>query len=368
MRQVVYVRKNNNIIEINGQRYDATTGAVLTHSSSNNTKTHPVLIDGADVQVTKPAARAVTRQPVKHLPPHKPTPSRALMRQAVKKPGPSSKRRFKAQAHVDAPAKQPLSSVLINDSAKRLDEERLKHAIQVTKSHLVSHFSPPSITNTGHSPATESSKPNTAASPIRTASNGRPALAKARQATSPGQRPKSTAELLERAVQQATSYQDLPPARTNHSRAKRNAGIGATVVLSVLLLSVVVTQNLSNVRLQMASAKAGFSASLPDYRPAGYSLGQLDYSDGVVAAGFHSNSDDRRYTITQKRSSWDSTTLRDSFVAPADAHYQTVEAAGRTIYLYGEHNATWLNGGIWYVIQANGSLSDHQLIELATSL
>ena len=87
-----------------------------------------------------------------------------------------------------------------------------------------------------------------------------------------------------------------------------------------------------------------------------------------MAAQFHSNSDGRGYTITQKRSSLDSGSLRDGFVAPTDAHYQEAEAGGLTIYLYGNRNATWVNGGIWYVVQANGSFSDRQLIELATSL
>lgn len=118
----------------------------------------------------------------------------------------------------------------------------------------------------------------------------------------------------------------------------------------------------------MASAKAGFSASLPQYRPAGYNMSQLDYGDGVIAAQFRDKDNGSRYTITQKPSSWDSATLRDSFVAPADARYRTVEAAGRTVYFYGEHNATWINGGVWYQVQTDGSLSDSQMVELATSL
>jgi hypothetical protein len=342
MRQVIHVRKNNNIIEINGQRYDATTGVALKRSPPNN---------------AKPAVPGTIRQPAKHSLSHKPAASSTLMRQAVQKPGPGLKRRFKAQGDTDSLARQALDSIVANASLRRLDIKRLQDAKKVAKSQFVSHFSATTATTAAASymPPTTPPKPGASTPAVHTLAG-------------PAKRPKTTADLLERAVQQATSHQELPPGRTRHNRAKRNAGIGAAVVLSVLLLVVVVTQNLSNVRLQMASAKAGFSAGLPAYQPAGYSLGQLNYSDGVVAAQFHSNSDGRRYTITQKRSSLDDASLRDGFVVSADARYQAVETGGLTIYLYGNHNATWINGGIWYVVQANDSFSDRQLIELATSL
>lgn len=287
------------------------------------------------------------------------------MRQAVKKPGPGPKRQFKAQGHANESARQPLSAVVVKNYVKELDQKRLRHASQVAKSHLISHFMAPTITGPRDFIA---SRPGTAVSSSRGARGTNSAIVRARRAAIPSKHPSTTAELLDRALRQATSHQEPPPTGpTRHNKAKRGAGIGAAIMLSVLVLGVVVNQNLPNVRLQMASAKAGFNAGLPDYRPAGYSLSSLDYSGGVVATQFKSNSDDRRYTITQKTSSWDSDTLRDSFVAPAGPHYQTVETAGRTIYLYNEHDATWVNGGIWYVIQSDGSLNDRQLVELATS-
>jgi hypothetical protein len=72
--------------------------------------------------------------------------------------------------------------------------------------------------------------------------------------------------------------------------------------------------------------------------------------------------------LTEKTSAWNSATLRDNFVASNAKTYQTVETGGRTIYLYGQNQASWVNGGIWYQVQSNGALSNHQLVELATSL
>lgn len=126
---------------------------------------------------------------------------------------------------------------------------------------------------------------------------------------------------------------------------------------------------MSGLKLHMASAKAGFAASLPGNKPAGYHLGQLNSSAGVVAMNYKSNSDeDRKFSITQKTSSWDSNTLRDLYVQPADKDYSIVETNGLTVFIYGDNSATWVNNGVWYVVHGNGSLSDNQLLDIAKSL
>jgi hypothetical protein len=367
------VHKTNNIIKINGQHYDATTGALVTSAVPGSESVaarspKPITVTEARPEPVKPSAvRPAARQPGKQPAGRGPKPSRTLMRRAVHKPGPSLKRRVKAQGHTDTLAETPLGLIKSSHSVQQLDAKRLQHASQVAKSHFVRHFSPPEAKTGGQVPAAPASQPDTAAAKVL----ARPAAPTAQPAgqARPAKHSPTTADLLSRAIEQATSHQQPPPAQpAGRGRAKRNVAIGAAIGLPVLVLGLIVTQNLSSVRLQTASAKAGFSASLPDYHPAGFSLGQLNYSAGVVAAQFHSNSDNRGYTITQKQSLWDSADLRDNFVATSDPGYQTVQAGGRTIYLYGQGEATWVNNGIWYVIQGNGSLSEHQLVELASSL
>lgn len=356
------MRKTNNTIEINGQRYDATTGKALAKGNSGSPPATAVT-DRHHRPATKPALHDAARRPARHRQPHSPDTSHTLMRQAVKKPAPDRKHHLKAHDHTDMLIKEPtLSAVMPKSSVQQLDEQRLQHAKHITKSRLISHFSGAAVRAADPASAPfsvpRSAVPQTAPrSPAPTRPTG------TRQ-----KRSRTTSELLEHAVRQATSHKTAPPAEPRHSHTKRNLSIGSAMVLTGLVLGVIVMQNLSDVRLQVASAKAGFSASLPGYQPAGYSLGQLNYSNGVVAAQFHSNSDDRHYSLTQQRSSWDSPTLRDSFVAPRDPGYQTVMAGGRTIYLYNQNNATWVNGGIWYVIQSDGSLNDRQIIDLAGSL
>lgn len=355
------MRKNNNIIEINGRRYNAKTGAALTSAGPAKAPAEPAARANHNPHAAKPkpAAHRAAGRTVKQRSPHRPGSAHTLMRQAVEKPQPSLKRQSKARGRVDPPSKRPLGRLEVKESASRLDAERLRHAKQISKSRLISHFPPFT--------AGDIIKVRRAQQPAAASSQTAKLTPPKRPAAQAKHRPKTTSELLDQAVRQATSHLEPPPKQPRrHSRAKRNAGIGAAIALTVLVLGVIVTQNLSNVRLQMAAAKAGLGTSLSSYQYAGFALSRLNYGNGVVSAQFN-NSGNSHYSVTQKRSSWDNTTLRNTFVAPTDAHYQTVQAAGRTIYLYGNRNATWVDNGVWYVIQSDGSLSDRQLVDLATS-
>ncbi|HZL08336.1 MAG TPA: hypothetical protein VFC50_04035 [Candidatus Dormibacteraeota bacterium] len=365
------MRKNNNTIEINGKLYDASTGALLNSPTPKPNKAEaqpPTRHEQPAPRTSKPALSNVSRKPAKRSSSHAPSSSRTLMRQAVKKPGSSLKRQHKAQGDTDALALRQLRKVIVKPSISRLDEQRLRHAEQIPKSRMISRF--PSITSDAFSNGPSPAKSVAAASAAK--ANLAPGRDLPARPAQPAKKPRTTADILERAVEQATSHLEPPPPRQKyrrrHDRLKRNTGIGASIGLSVLVLGIIVAQNLSSVRLQMASSKAGFNVSLPNYHPAGYDLGQLNYSQGVAAAQFRSSSDSNQYTITQKSSSWDSSALLDNFVSPSYAQYQTISAKGLTIYIYGTKNATWVNGGVWYVIQSNGLLSDRQLVDLATSV
>jgi hypothetical protein len=141
------------------------------------------------------------------------------------------------------------------------------------------------------------------------------------------------------------------------------------VCLSVLVIAgFVALQNQANLTIRYASHKAGITASLPNYRPIGFSVGSFKYSAGSVAVQYQNQSSGQKFMLTQTASSWDSQALKDNFVASADSGYQVVQSAGRTIYTYGDNNATWVNGGILYKITSDGSLTSNELVDLATSM
>ncbi len=329
--------KRNTTIEINGKRYDASTGDLLSPDGK--------IVHKAAVKPAKPSAHHTVRHPAKPAAGHAPKASRTLMRSAVKKPLQKS-----------TPAEEPSLSVVVSKSVTRVDNKRLTKAQRVRRSQLISHFSPtvmqPSVP--AYVPPAPAPEP-LAKKPI------------ARTAAKPQGKPQTTADLLDRALQNATSYRQ-PVHKSRKAKRGRRTATTAAVLALLLVVGVAGSQQLPAERLRTAAAQAGFNATLPDYKPAGFSLQKLNAGPGIVATNFHSNSDNRVYTITQRQSTWDSIGLRDNFVASIDANYQTAVAGNHTIYLYSNGNATWISDGIWYIIQSHDSLNQRQLVDLAASM
>jgi hypothetical protein len=183
-------------------------------------------------------------------------------------------------------------------------------------------------------------------------------------------------DIFEEALAHATSHMEESPKQTAQEKlrtAKRKGkkhskvfGIVASVAVFLLLCGFVAYQNKANIQLQLASAKAGFSASVPLYKPEGYSMAKLAYSTGSVATTY--NKGNHSFSITQKKSNWDSQTLLENFVATSNEPYQGYESAGRTIYVYGEGKATWVNGGIWYQMTGANNLTNDQIVKVAASM
>jgi hypothetical protein len=121
------------------------------------------------------------------------------MRRAVKKPAVKHQKSIKAQSH---PNTRSLQTVLVKPSVKRLDQTRLQHAQKINKSQLVSRFSSDLFSGQSSTSVIDM----TTIPQLKTA--GTP------EAPRRG-KPKTTAELLEYALKQATTHeQELPkPAR-----------------------------------------------------------------------------------------------------------------------------------------------------------
>lgn len=360
--------KTKNTIKINDQLYDATTGEPVKHGRATATKLPQKSVDGFIITpvaraqsshittistkpvVNKPSMKDVVRSPktsIGHTIQH----SHTLMRQSVKKPK-HAKRHLVANGHTDKLVQQPKLSVSTKASVDRLNKKRLEHAKQISKSEHISRFGDLSATSRQNKPVKYNPQ----------------ATAKLKPVAPTGKKPQSNSDMLHYAVEHATSHKQPAP-KKQLSHRQRMASYSALAAIATIVLGFVVFQNLPGFQVRIASAKAGFAASLPSYRPSGYHFGQLDYGAGVVAMHFKSNSDEsRKFAITQKSSAWDSDTLRDLFVQANDKNYRAIQDGGLTIYLYGQNNATWVNHGVWYRVQATGSLSNRQLIDIAKSL
>jgi hypothetical protein len=217
------VGKKNNIIEINGKRYDAHTGEPLDGPAVAERVTMPVTdvarpsrvaVAPAPVRATAPAqaapralsttktrvheaikAKNATRQP-QH--------SRTLMRSTVSKPEQTLKRHAKAQSHTDALLDQPAARLERKASVHRLDDRRLQHASQIAKSQAVSRFSRPH----GPAPNPPVHLPTRAPKPVDFPVSHLSAL------HAPARELHALDELVEHALEQATSHLELPTIST----------------------------------------------------------------------------------------------------------------------------------------------------------
>jgi hypothetical protein len=388
------VAKIKNTIELNGKRYDALTGnllsldAVTPKSNVSVSVKHHVKKPGAPAHHAKTSTTAtakksagqvmdIRRAPAGHIKHHRPEPSKTLMRKVVKKPEASVKRHVKTQPRTDVLAKTPAHVLVPKSSLNHIDETRLKRAEHVAKNKLVSRFgqvtSPVSHQAVHVAHQARHDVEAVIASVSGEIENIRPVYAATADAIA-----RPSMDIFEQALARANSHKEsyVDPKKakkhakhTAHHPAKRLARSGALALSALLIAGFIAYQNTANLTMRVAAHKAGFQANMPAFKPSGFAVGKFTYGNGFVAVNFHSNSDSRAFSLTQQVSKWDSEALLKEFVSSAPGKsYQTLQASGRTIYTYGNNNATWVDHGVWFNVESDGSLSTSQLVDLAASM
>lgn len=387
--------KTNNFIELNGKRYDALTGAFLgvgtqmvaTKPAPTAPKAvphHGGVMDGIKPSKTATAvqhvaSKAAVHKPVTapkhHIQPiahHKPQHAKTLRRDIVKMPKITPQKPLKLQTPTDIVQHKPgVLTVKPKLSSDIVDPARATRALDVPRSPQVERFRkqplPRHASHAALAPARPVQRPVDA---FNLASRA-PARVTSRPVSQT--RTASDDDIFEQAIAYARSHEQPAPQSLKHKkekrsnrRAKKLVGVLASVLMVAFLGGFIFWQNRADIELQLASARSGVPASLPAYKPSGYAVKGFTYSPGTVTIGYGSTTGD--FNVVQKSSNWDSETLLQNYVATSGQAYNAYQAAGRTVYIYGNGNATWVNGGIWYQVNDNGVLSKDQLINLATSM
>lgn len=172
-------------------------------------------------------------------------------------------------------------------------------------------------------------------------------------------------EALHAAPSHAAAHKQV---KTEPKKPRRALSI-ASVSLALLLLGGYFTYlNMPNLSVRVAAAQAGIDASYPSYHPDGYSRGVVGYQNGEVSVKFASNAGPQNFTLTQEKTTWDSTALKENYVdASWGDNIDIVTERGLTIYRK-DGNAAWVNGGILYKINGDAPLSPAQIRSIATSM
>lgn len=331
---------------MNGKRYDARTGTLL--GSNHKPKSKPgVIMDG----VVKRAPTAPASHHKAVAVPKKTHPSaghhkgvqrpKTLMRKGLKKPHPTAKQK------TTEPTILPLAS-------EKEIQTRLKRAQKVMQSRYISRF--------GNEPAlTKRSEPVPVAHP----------KAHAKTLATQSHNASKTAphiQHFEQAINDASSHLTKFHAQKQKRifKSKKINALSGTLAV-FLMLGFFGWQNAPNLEMQVASRKAGFSASLPGYSPAGYGVaGTVQSQPGKVTVSFKSRTDDKGFSITQRASDWSSDSLLNNQLA-SKTNKQAWQEQGKTVYIYDGSNATWVDGGVWYQIESNASLTTDQLLRIVNS-
>ena len=324
--------KAQTVIELNGKRYNALNGQVISDNKHEPKKpvTSTTHIDGFQPHVHR-----------------KPERSKTLMRHAVKKP----------QSLKPDSSSAPTNHIALHNTSTH---RRLERATHIPQNPTISKFGPASkvVKKFAHvlpvkEPPTMNEAPVNQLFPNKTINPFHNALHNATAHTQP--------KLKKRSLRSRAAHKLKVSTRT--------INVGAASLAVVLLGGFIAYQNVPNVAVRVAASRAGVHAGLPGYQPAGFSLkGSIQAHPGQVILTYHSNSDDRQFKVSQSSSSWNNESLVENFVAVNQRPYQTYEKDGKTIFIYNDNNATWVDKGVWYQVEGKSSLNSDQLLRLATSL
>ncbi len=354
-------------IVINGRTYDAITGKLLTKKeletlASPKKRRHiphnkGVSIDGFVPDGKRPPIHVSEKRRVQKVASelHEVTKkSRTLKRDAVPKPKLET-----AIPDVEPAKATPLTR---HHLSKKIDPEKKARARRYRKSHAVSKFGGIKY-HAGKQPTGDR---NRIQNPMAFKAS-RAIVANTVTGTSDPVAKMLTKEILDNLPDQK------PPRRPNLFKRlslSANKPVYASLAATVLIVGYITYLNVPRIALRVASARAGITAQLPGYLPPGYRFGgPLAYTSGKITLTFKAPEKSGDLTLTEQATNWNSQALLENYVNPNSVDHLTYQENGLIIYVFNGNTATWVNGGIWYVLTDNQSnLSSDAFLRIASSL
>lgn len=358
-------KKNQNYIVINGKTYDARSGLVVKDTtpvarprvsrSMNDIAPTPVrAVPQKTAAVTAPAAHPAVQRAVGKTIHRKPQRAQTLLRTSVQRPA------------------KPATPII--GERTMAAQARQERAQQATKHNDVQRFA--KVNPAAIKPVAEPQQETAHSIALAQLQSQHPALKKAIAENQKELKGSDLKEaLIKQRIAEAPESHTEKPARQNQGRlnaffSKQPRLLTAAVsTLCVLMLVGYVTYlNMPVISMRIAASRAGFAATMPGYKPSGYSLrGPVAYSPGQVNLAYNSNTGGEGFTLTQRQTSWDAQALLDNYVAKQTHDYLTYQEKGLTIYMY-NGKAAWVNGGVWYNVSGKAALSSDQILQMATSM
>lgn len=126
-------------------------------------------------------------------------------------------------------------------------------------------------------------------------------------------------------------------------------------------------QKVPQASMKLASLRAQIKGSVPSYVPSGFSFsGPTQYESGAISMTFKAEEESRYFTLIQKASNWDSSSLEANTLS-GKSQVQTSQVKGTTVYYSGDQ-ATWVSNGKRYIIKDHAQLNPGELFKIADSI
>lgn len=126
--------------------------------------------------------------------------------------------------------------------------------------------------------------------------------------------------------------------------------------------------NLPEISSWISEIQSGMTVETPSYIADGYSPKGLAYFDGKNV-NFEYKKNNSNYKIQQTQSDWDSSALLQNYVNQKwSEDYSTTYSNGLTIYSNHRGESVWVNNGKLYRVEASDKISDNEIRKIATSL
>jgi len=341
-----------NTITINGRQYDARSGLPVEQAKSIS------VVDTISTAPVKPISPRIDRHPVKHNP-KSTSRSQTLRRDLVEKPkgthANTSKRTVPQRAkvaqspHIQKFAPHPVATSKPTNKHTSTKPNHQTHSKTVTTAHARHAIKKPAHqTHTTH--AHQTAKQASAALSSRELKD------------------QMIARSLEAAIPQKATAKHKKTRQPLLTKPLRASSVMAGSMAIVMLGGYLTYINMPDISTRVAASQSGVEASYPGYKPDGYRFkGPVAYDEGTVTVSFASNSGPQNFSINQSNSNWDSETVLDSYVAPKTTDYTANTSQGVTVYTYND-GAAWVNGGVFYTLDGDATLSTEQVLRIANSM
>lgn len=280
----------------------------------------------------------------------KPQRSQTLMRQVVKKPQSS-----RTQINPSRPINylQPKINQTVNIQSVN---QQTNNNLNSSKPSLISRFGATTI-----SPAIEQ----------KTNQQSAPTSQPTTQTQKPVIKDADFDNYLLEAIDKATSHKQPRVKRKlfriDHHHKLHYTSYGLIGIASLMVLGYAAYSYLPNIMVKIAAAKAGFSATLPQFRPSGYSINNVAYNSKQIRINYKSNiASLGQFSLYEYSSNINSNTLLTSSIIPqTNGQYNLINYDNLKIYIFNNNQAEWTKDGIIYRVIGNSNIN--QIESLAAS-